>query len=105
VDDGSRDEGDGSGFGSEGGEGFLRIADESGFKEEVAGWVTAGGEFGSEDEFRARVDQFGIGVEQAGAVAGEVTDGWVNLYYSNFHALEEDSCSIEFVCLPTIANE
>lgn len=87
VDDGTGDEGDGSGLGGKGSEGVLYIADKAGLEEEVAGRVTAGGEFGCQDELRAGIDQFAVGLEEAGAVAGEVSDGGIDLCDSYFHAV------------------
>lgn len=58
IDHGTGNEGDRAGFGSKRMESVFGIANESGFEEEVAGWVAAGRQFRSEDQVGARIDQF-----------------------------------------------
>ena len=67
------------------GEGGFDVADEATFKQQVSGWVATDGEFGEEHELGAFADELLIGVQYELFIAGEVTDGGVDLGETDLH--------------------
>ncbi len=64
---------------------ILVVGHETAFEKEVARRVAGDGEFGEDHEFRALRDEAAVGVEDFGAIAGEVADGGVDLCEADAH--------------------